>query len=140
MKALEKIEIKQNLKISKLLEGSVKHDPKNIIHNYSSHSLTDDQESLLLKGLNFALPPKTLKYEDYMLPYELCFRDISKADIIQEDLLFAKSDLRNIAYTSFKSYNKNNHKFDNISKGEYKAFLELIELVDNGKNNYPKSR
>ena len=71
----EKVETRQNLKLVKLLEENVQHDPKQIIHNYSSHVLTPDQESLLIKGLNFALPPKKLRYEDYMLPFELLYRD-----------------------------------------------------------------
>ena len=102
--ALEKIEEKQNIKLSKLLVQIPKHDPKQIIHNFSNHILTPDQESLLIKGLNFALPPKKLKYEDYMLNFELLFRDISKLETKNEDLLFAKTNLRNITYSSFKCY------------------------------------
>ena len=65
-----------------------------------------------------------------MLPFELLFRDISKFDIKNDDLLFAKDELRNIAYTSFKTYNKKDHKFDNISVQEHRAFFELMELED----------
>ena len=113
-----------------MFEENIKHDPKDIIHNYSSHILTPDQEYLLIKGLNFALPPKKPRYEDYMLPFELLYRDISKFDVKNDDLLFAKNELRNIAYTSFKTYNKKDHKFENISVQEHRAFLELMELED----------
>ena len=41
----------------------IPHDPKQITHNYSSY--TPDQESLLIGGLNFALPPKKLLYRDF---------------------------------------------------------------------------
>ena len=50
-----------------------------------------------------------------MLPFELLH-------------LFAKNELRNIAYASFKNYNKKDHKCENISAQEHKAFLELMEL------------
>ena len=33
-------------------------DPDQVIRNYSSYILSDDEKSLLAKGLNFALPPK----------------------------------------------------------------------------------
>ena len=130
IKAMEKIELKQNVKLIKIFEENVRHDPKQIIHNYSSHTLTPEQESLLIKGLNFALPPKKLKYEDYMLPFELLYRDFHTLEKKENELVFAKNELRHIAYSSFKAYNKKEHKFENISKLEHKAFLELLELKD----------
>ena len=52
------------------------HDPDRVIFNYSSHVLTESEKSLLCKGLNFAIPPKTLEFADYLLPFELFYRDI----------------------------------------------------------------
>ena len=43
------------------------HDPDKVILNYSSHILTENEKSLLCKGLNFTIPPKTLEYADYLL-------------------------------------------------------------------------
>ena len=43
------------------------HDPDKVIFSYSSHVLTGNEKSLLCKGLNFAIPPKTLKYADVLL-------------------------------------------------------------------------
>ena len=128
VKAMEKIELRQNRKLTNLLEENIKHDPKKIIHNYSSHKLTQDQESLLIKGLNFALPPKKLKYEEYMLPFELLYRDFHSLDKKEEEMVFARNELRHIAFSSFKQYNIKEHKFENISKSEHKAFLELLDL------------
>ena len=113
---------------SQLLEENVQHDPKQIIHNYSSPILTPDQESLLMKGLNFSLPPKMLRYEDYMLPFELLYRDFHSLDKKDDELIFARNELRHIAFSSFKMYNKKDNKFVNISELEHKAFLELLEL------------
>ena len=47
------------------------HDPGVPIFNYSSHVLTESEKSLLCKSLNFAILPKTLKYADYLLLFEL---------------------------------------------------------------------
>ena len=35
--------------------------------------LTESEKSLLCKGLNFAIPPKTLEYADYLLLFELLY-------------------------------------------------------------------
>ena len=128
IKAIEKIELKQNAKLAKLLAENTKHDPKQIIYNYSSFKLTQDHENLLIKGLNFALPPKKLKYEEYMLPFELLYRDFYSLDKKEEEVVFARNELRQIAFSSFKTYNKKEHKFENLSRSEHMAFLELIDL------------
>ena len=125
---LQDVELRQNLKFAKLLEENVTHDPKQIIHNFSSHVLTPSQESVLIKGLNFSIPPKRLKYENFMLPFELLYRDIKNLDKKEEEMIFAKNELRGIAFSSFKIYNKKDHKFENITEMEHKAFLELVEL------------
>ena len=128
IKAIEKIENKQNFKLATLLENKISHDPKHIIYNFSSHNLTKKQEDLLIKGLNFALPPKKLRYEEYLLNFELLYRDLSNCDISNDKLLFAKNELRNLAYSSYKFYNKRDHKFENLTEDEYNSFLELIDL------------
>ena len=125
---MEEAERRQNLKLTKLLEENLKHDPKQIIHNYSSYELTPSQISVLMKGLNYGTPPKKLKYEDFMLPFELLYRDVKNLGQNEEERVFAKNELRNIAFSSFKMFNKKDHKFENISESERDAFLELIEM------------
>ena len=65
--------------------GSVtSHDPEKVLFNFSSHYLTEHEnpsQSLLSRSLNFAIPPKNLNYADYLLPFELLFRDIDLLDI-----------------------------------------------------------
>ena len=65
-----------------------------------------------------------------MLPFELLYRDFHTLEKKENELVFAKNELRHIAYSSFKAYNKKEHKFENITKLEHKAFLELLELKD----------
>ena len=123
---LEKIELRQNAKLTRLIAENVRHDPKQIIHNFSSHELTPNQESVLMKGLNFAVPPKKLKYEDFMLPFELLYRDIGDS-CKKEELVFAKNELKHIAFSSYKTFNKKSHKFENITQPENQVFLELVD-------------
>ena len=124
---LEKIELRQNAKLVRLIAENVRHDPKQIIHNFSSHQLTSHQESVLMKGLNFALPPKKLRYEDFMLPFELLYRDIDEGNK-KEELIFAKNELKHIAFSSFKTYNIKSRKLENITQLEHQAFLELLDI------------
>ena len=123
---LEKIELRQNAKLTRLIAENVRHDPKQIIHNFSSHELTPEQESVLMKGLNYAIPPKKLRYEDFMLPFELLYRDIGDTNK-KEEQIFAKNELKHIAFSSFKMYNKKSHKFENITQPEHQAFLQLLD-------------
>ena len=57
--------------------NSVKsHDPDKVIFNFSGHVLDNTEKSSLSKGLNFAIPPKNLNYADFMLTFELLYRDM----------------------------------------------------------------
>ena len=51
------------------------HDANKAFFDYSSHVLTESEKSLLFKGLNFTIPPKTLEYADYLFPFKLLYCD-----------------------------------------------------------------
>ena len=55
---------------------NVSHDPNKVIYNFPNYYLTDSDKSLLIKGFNFAIPPKKIEYSKFSLPFELLFRDI----------------------------------------------------------------
>ena len=130
-KTLEKIESAQNVKLSKLMEDNPKHNVKDLIFNFSSHVLTESQESILMKGLNYALPPKSLKYEDYLLNFELFFRGATTGNYCAEgELENFKFELRNIANSSLKYYNKKKKKLENITDEEHRALSELMSIDD----------
>lgn len=61
-KACKEVEQIQNFKISQLMGSKLKHNPEEVIHNFSLYNLSTIEKSLLSKGLNFALPPKDLKF------------------------------------------------------------------------------
>ena len=43
--------------------------PDKVIFNFQGHVPITTEKSLLLKGFNFAIPPKNINYADYMLPF-----------------------------------------------------------------------
>ena len=122
--------------------GKLQHDPKKVIHNFSSYNLSQKETSLLLKGLNFSLPPKKLKFENYLLPFELLYRDVLQNDDNKDELLHLESKIKDIGLSSFRLYNKNDHRFENLSKEEYEAFINLknneniiIQKADTGNSS-----
>ena len=75
IRTIERVEEVHNYKFAELLGNELQHDNK-VIHNYSSYDLSKPEISLLLKGLNFSLPPKKLKLENHLFPFELLYRDV----------------------------------------------------------------
>ena len=57
------------------------HGPEKVSFNIYHHLSKELEKSLLSKGLDFALLPKNLNYADYILPFELSFRDTDLYDI-----------------------------------------------------------
>ena len=66
-KVINKIEIIQNKKLLSLIDTQHTHNPDKVIFNFSNHVLSKSEKDLLIKGLNFAIPPKKLKFCNYLL-------------------------------------------------------------------------
>ena len=109
-------------------ESVTSHDPEKVLFNFSSHQLTEHEKSLLSRGLNFAIPPKDLNYADYLLPFELLFRDIDLLDIPRTDRDFIQGRLRDCAFTSYRDVGKNIDR--NLSKEEHFALKNLVKNKD----------
>ena len=60
----------------------------------------------MCKGLNFAIPAKSIKYSDYLLLFELLFRDVNSLNFSSFDEDCVKSRLRDCAYSSFTQVSK----------------------------------
>ena len=120
----------QQKKFCKLLqESKTENDPEKIIFNFSKYVLSDIKKKLLAKSLNFCLPPKQLKYADYLVHFELFYRDIRNLGILSnEDLDFVKTKTMETALSSFRQYNKNPQK--NLSKEELAALTNLSKNKD----------
>ena len=63
------------------------HDPEKVVFDFSSYELSDEEISLLYKGLNFSIPPKPLDYADHMLSFKVLFRDINKNEMPEFEML-----------------------------------------------------
>ena len=103
----------QDQKILKLGKNSLsRNNLDKVIYKFSSVTVIDSHKSLLSKGLNFALPPASLQYSEYLVDYELFFRDTLSLETSHLNRELLKSRLKNLALSSFKIYNssrKPNH-------------------------------
>ena len=126
-KAISKHQKIQNKKLNNLKGSNIDnigHDPNKVIYNFSDYQLTESEKSVLCKGLQFAFPPSKLEYADFMLPFELLFRDIKNFDLSVPQSKAVKSKLLDTAFSSFDKFNKNQVK-SNLSKEEQKALQNL---------------
>ena len=115
----------QQKKFYKLLqESKTENDPEKVIFNFSKYVLSDIEKKLLAKGLNFCLPPKQLKYADYLVHFELFYRDIRNLEILSnKDLDFVKTKTKETVLSSFRQCNKIPQQ--NLSKEELAALTNL---------------
>ena len=93
------------------------HDPDKVIFNYSPYKLSDIKKKVLVRDLNFALPPVKLNYGDYLTPFELLFRDVAKLPVSDNILEYLKVEVKREAY----SYSKH------IQKAYSKPYYSKIE-------------
>ena len=118
-----------NLFLNNSYHNSVtSHNPDKVIFNFSSHVLNTTEKSLLSKGLNFAIPPKNINYADYMIPFELLYRDVDSLEVSNLDKEFIKSRLRDSAFSSYKDTSKTFEK--NLPKAEFDALKILLKNKD----------
>ena len=80
------------------------HNPDRVILNFSSCKLTDDEKNVLCKGLNFSVKLGLIEYSEFLLPFELLFRDIKREDICNEDMSVIKARLLDTALTSYQNF------------------------------------
>ena len=61
-----------------------------------------------MKGVNFSLPLKYLDYADYVVNFELLYRNIRNFGILSnEDLDFVKTRTKEAVLSSYQNYNNN---------------------------------
>ena len=91
--------IKQK-KFHTLLKGKRStQDPEKVIFNFSKYVLLKGEKSLLTKSLNFSIRCKKLDYVDYLVNFELVFRDIHNLDIcLMKIWILLKQKLRKRHY------------------------------------------
>ena len=122
------VQMKKLYKLGYFERDKEKNDPDQVIHNFSSYVLSDEEKSLLSKGLNFSIPPKKLNFADHMTPFETLYKDVKGCDVSRHKLDLLKIDLKKVAYSSFSRYNF--LKELNLSQPEYDALRNLSSNKD----------
>ena len=89
------------------------------------YNLSTTEKSLLCKGLISALPPIDFKFKNYLLLFELLFRNAYEISDKDECLLHLKSKIKDVRLSSYRVYNKKDHLYENFTPEEYGAFLNL---------------
>ena len=119
----------QNLFLNNSYHNSVtSHNPDKVIFNFSSHVFNTTEKSLLSKGLNFAIPPKNINYADYMIPFELLYRDVDSSESSNLVKEFIRSRLRDSTFSSYKDTSKTFE--ENLPKAEFDALKILLKNKD----------
>ena len=111
-------------------------DHSKVIFNFSLYELSDcEKKRLLAKRLALSLPPKYLDYADYLVNFELFYRNIRNLGILSnENLDFVKTRTKGSSPLS-PYQNCSNNVPQNLSK---EKFLALQILCKNKKNCYLK--
>ena len=120
----------QDHKIIGLIKGQGKSiDPEKVIFNFSSYVLSDNDKSLLSKGLNFSLPNKKVEISEYLCPFELLYREVSDFSKDSSDKELLKSKLKELGLSSHRRL-KHNILEENLSKKELESLKNLSKNPD----------
>ena len=129
-KNIQKRKEVQDCKILKLGKNSLsRNNSDKVIYNFSSVTLSDSDKSLLSKGLNFALPPVSLEYSEYLVDYELFSRDTVSLETSHLDRELLKGRFKNVVFSYFKTYNSSRRP-NNLTSEEFESLLKLSKNKD----------
>ena len=127
---LTKVRLVQEKKLLNLgfCTANETNDPAKIIFNFSSYTLSQNEKTLLAKGLNLAIPPKKLNYGDFLLPFESLFKELSeslKSDYSCDAMDPVAASMKDAALNCFYSYDPKTEQ--NLSENEYNALKSLMK-------------
>ena len=122
---MQKRKLQNLLKISSNNIYSDSHNPDRVIFNFSSYELTDEEKNVLCKGLNFSVKPGWIEYSEFLLPFELLFRDIKREDLCNKDMSLIKARLLDTALTSYQNFSSDKNPPENLTPSEFKALKRL---------------
>ena len=71
---------------------------------FSFYQLSDVEKSVLCKDLNFSVKSKSIEYSEFLLPFELLFRDVKQENLYSEDLSLMKATLLEAALSSYENF------------------------------------
>ena len=80
------------------------------------YELTDDEKRVLYKGLNFSIEPGLIEFSEFLLPFELLFR---------EDMSLIKARLLDTLLTSYQNVPSDQDPPENLTPFKLKGFKRL---------------
>ena len=98
----------------------------------SSYNLSDIEKMALARGLDFTLPPSDIKKGGYLANFEMLFNKLDD-DLFfgsNDDKLYLRNKLRDIAFSSMYNFNNARKNLLNIPKEE----LEALKLLSKNKS------
>ena len=122
---IQKRKLQNLLKISSNNIFSDSHNPDRVILSFSSYELTDEEKNVLCKGLNFSVKPGWIEYSEFLLPFELLFRNIKREDLCNKDMSLIKARLLDTALTSYQNFSSDKDPPENLTPSEFKALKSL---------------
>ena len=102
-------------------------NPDSVITN-----LSDVEKLALANGLKFTLPPKKLKSGSYLANFEVLYKNLSDSKFrgTDEDEIYFRESLSDIAYSSYFNYNMSRSSLSNIPREQYVALVNLSKNKD----------
>ena len=79
----------------------------------------DSDKYILIRGLNFAIPPKKIEHSKFLLPIEFLFRDMKSSTEYSVDSASIKARLKDTAFTSYSTFDKYTSPPFNLSLNHY---------------------
>ena len=87
--------------------------------------MTDEEKNVLWKGLNFSVKPGWIEYSEFLLPFDLLFRDIKREDFCNEDMSLIKARLIDTVLSSYQKFSSHKNLPENLTPSEFKALQSL---------------
>ena len=105
------------------------HDPNKVILIFLHIFWQKTKKAYSVKGLGFSIPPKEIECVDFLAQFELLYWDIM-FEMKSENRDFLKDKLKDICFSTLKSYSLDKVEKKKILEAEYIALKNLIERKD----------
>ena len=93
------------------------------------YGLTDEENNVLSKGINFSVKQGLIEYSEFFLPFELLFRDIKHKNLCNEKMSLIKDRLLvRMALTPYQSFSSDQDPPENLTPSEFKALKRLLKI------------
>ena len=81
----------------------------------------------LKKPTQIRVKPGFIEYSEFLLPFDLLFREIKPLDLCDEDMSLIKARLLDAALTSYKNFSSDQDRPENLTSSEFKVLHRLLK-------------